>query len=68
MVLLRVLIQVPLDNAKLGRVLGVLHDVPVERLLVLAVNARGLDELGLELVDGVLRVSVACPHWWESGR
>lgn len=39
---------VPLDDTEARRLLGVLHDVPVERLAVLLVRGRGLGELGAE--------------------
>lgn len=34
--------------------LGILHDVPVDGLLVLSVDLRSLDQLVLELLDAVL--------------
>jgi len=47
-------ILVPLHEAKLGLVLGVLEDSPRERALVLDIDVGRLLELGLELVDTVL--------------
>lgn len=45
------LLLVALDDGKVAGVRGALHDEPGEGLLVLAVDAAGLDELGLEFVD-----------------
>lgn len=41
---------VALDDAPLARVLVVLHDVPADRLLVLGVDLRGLDQLVTQLL------------------
>lgn len=39
-------------DGEVARVRGALHDEPGDGLLILAVDTAGLDELGLELVDG----------------
>lgn len=46
------LLIVALDNGEVARVRGGLHDEPADGLLVLTINTTGLDQLGLELVDG----------------
>lgn len=46
------LLLVALNNGEVARVGGGLHDEPAEGFFVLAVDAAGLDQLGLELVDG----------------
>lgn len=46
------LLLVPFDNGEVAGIRGGLHDEPGDGLLVLAIDAAGLDELGLELVDG----------------
>lgn len=47
------LVLVALDNGEGPWVRDALHDVPVQSLLVVAVDARRLDQLGLELLDGL---------------
>ena len=46
--------------------LGVLHHVPIDGLLVLTVDSRGLDQLVLELLDAVLS-SVRRSAWRAHG-
>jgi hypothetical protein len=43
----------PLHDREGSGIVHVLHDEPVDRLAVLAVYARGLDELGLDAGDGL---------------
>ena len=54
MILLRGLLQVALDNGKVLGIVNRLHHEPGERLLVLRVDGRGFEELGVELGDGFL--------------
>lgn len=53
-VLLGRLLLVTLDNGEVLLVEDGLHDEPRKGLLVVRVNVGGLDELGLELGDGLL--------------
>lgn len=51
--------------------MDVLHDKPVDGLLVLDINTRGLDELGLQLWNGVwmgvgIEVNGDCVYHCES--
>lgn len=45
------LVLVTLDNGEVPGVGGALHDEPADGLLVVGVDAAGLDQLGLEPVD-----------------
>lgn len=42
----------PLDDGEGALVVDVLHDKPVDGLGILTVDARGLDQLEAELLDG----------------
>lgn len=53
-VLLRRLVEVALDDGEVLRVVNGLHDEPGESLLVLGIDGRGFDELGVQFGDGLL--------------
>ena len=54
MVLLGALVEVALDDAEVLLVVDTLHDEPGQGLLVLGVDGRGFDELGVKLGDALL--------------
>jgi len=49
-------IRKPLYDSESPRIMNILHDEPIDRFLVLAVDACGFDELGFDAGDGVREV------------
>lgn len=65
MVLLRRFLEVSLDDGEVLRVVDRLHHEPGKSLLVLGVDGGSLEELGVELGDGLL-VGLGAHVWRRS--